>query len=201
MADHYFSPDPKSESRPAQARYQYRGQDLDFITDAGVFSRGEMDGGTDLLLRRLPKLQGRVLDLGCGWGAVGIAVKKADPSLEVTLTDVNSRAAALAKENAGKNGVQVRVLQGDGFQALADERFDFILTNPPIRAGKQVIYGLFAQSRVHLEPGGSLIFVIRRQQGAESAVKYVQTLYEVVTVLKKGGGFWIVQAQKAGKEA
>ena len=196
MAEHYYTPDPQAESRPKQADYEYQGHPLYFTTDSGVFSRGEMDGGTDLLLKYLPPLSGRVLDLGCGWGAIGVSIKKAYPSLDVVLTDVNQRAVKLAKENAEKNHVQVRVASGDGFEAIPGMKFQFIITNPPIRAGKQTIYRLFEESLHHLEPGGSLVMVVRRQQGAESAVKYLQTLYACVDVLKKSGGFWIIKADK-----
>lgn len=197
MSDHYYSSQPTSQSKPAQTAYQFKDQTLAFTTDAGVFSRGEMDAGTDLLLRFLPALQGRVLDLGCGWGAIGVTLKKAFPHLDVTMTDVNTRAAALAKANSEANGAKVTVKVGDGFEALTGEIFDFVITNPPIRAGKQVIYDLFAASVTHLTPGGSLVLVIRKQQGAESAIKYLKTLYQTVTVLKKGGGFWIIQCTKS----
>jgi len=197
MSDHYYTAQPQSQSRPKPADYEYKGHPLYFTTDAGVFSRGEMDGGTDLLLKYLPPLSGRVLDLGCGWGAIGISVKKANPDVDMILTDVNQRAVSLSRENAEKNHVQVRLACGDGFEAIPGMRFQFILTNPPIRAGKQTIYRLFEESLAHLAPGGSLVLVIRRQQGAESAIKYLQTLYAAVSVLKKSGGFWVIKADKA----
>ena len=136
-----------------------------------------------------------MLDLGCGWGPVGVALKKAQPELELTLVDVNRRALALARRNADANGVRLEVLESDGFDALAGRRFHWVVTNPPIRAGKQVIYRLFAQSAEALLPGGGLCLVIRKQQGAESCVKYLQTLFGQVETLKKSGGFWVLCAR------
>jgi len=194
MPDHYFSESPESAHRPGECQTVYREQALSFETDAGVFSRDGIDKGTTLLLDSLPSLSGNVLDLGSGWGAVGISVAKADPGIWVTMVDINSRAVELSKKNAQRNGVSVRVLQSDGFLALNGEKFSFILTNPPIRAGKQVIYDLFAKSAGHLLPGGSLYLVIRKQQGAPSALTYLNTIFSKVQVVERGGGFWVIKA-------
>jgi len=194
MPDHYFSKSPESAHRPGECHSVYRGCELSFETDAGVFSRDGVDKGTALLLNALPDLQGDVLDLGCGWGAVGISVAKAYPGARVTMVDINSRAVELSIKNARKNGVSARVMESDGFSALGEEKFSFILTNPPIRAGKQVIYDLFAKSAGHLLPGGSLYLVIRKQQGAPSALAYLNTVFPKVQVVERGGGFWVIRA-------
>jgi len=142
--EQYYTPDPTCASRPAACHFSWRGQVMRFTTDAGVFSRGELDKGTKLLLDALPDLHGRVLDLGCGWGAIGVTVGKKYPDTDVTMADVNHRALALAQDNAEKNGVSLRCLESDGMAALMTEKFDTVITNPPIRAGKQVIYRMFA---------------------------------------------------------
>ncbi len=194
MPDHYFSQSPESAHRPGACQTVYKGHPLTFETDAGVFSRDGIDKGTALLLQALPPLSGNVLDLGCGWGAVGISVAKAYPGVRATLADINSRAVELSQKNARRNGVSVKVLESDGFSALGEEKFSFILTNPPIRAGKQVIYDLFAKSAGHLLPGGSLYLVIRKQQGAPSALAYLNTVFVRTQVVEKGGGFWVIRA-------
>ena len=192
MNEQYFSADPHCVSRPVACETQYRGHALKFETDAGVFSRGELDEGTRLLLRALPDpVAGRVLDLGCGWGAVGVSLSKAYPQARVVMSDVNARALALAAANVQANGVRAEAVQSDGLTGV-DGAFDLIVTNPPIRAGKQVIYRLFAQSAARLSEGGALYLVIRKQQGAPSAVAYLQTLFERVEIVKKSGGFWVV---------
>ncbi len=193
MNDHYFTAAPGSEHRFAEAEYVYRGEKLRFLTDAGVFSRGEVDFGTDTLLRALPQdMAGRVLDLGCGWGPVGITLGKLYHDLSVLMSDVNQRAVDLAKTNIKKNGLQnVEAVASDGFDML-EGTFDCIITNPPIRAGKQTIYRLFDDAIKHLNPGGSLFIVIRRQQGAESALKH---LGECAWVIEKKKGFWVIEAK------
>ena len=198
MPDQYYTREPESESRPAACAFTYRGRELHFMTDAGVFSRGELDTGTRLLLEALPaQLTGEILDLGCGWGPIGISIGAAMPETRVTMADVNLRALSWSRENAKRNGVQAEVLESDGFSAMGDRSFDAVVTNPPIRAGKQVIYQMFADARAHLKPAGSLFLVIRKQQGAESCIRYLKTLYASVEKLDRSGGFWVLEARKA----
>ncbi len=193
MNDHYFTAAPGSEHRFAEAEYVYRGEKLRFLTDAGVFSRGEVDFGTGALLRALPEeMTGRVLDLGCGWGAVGVSVGKKYPACRVVMSDVNERALELARKNAAANGVQAEAVHSDGLEKV-EGTFDYILTNPPIRAGKQVIYRLFAESAEKLNESGAVYIVIRKQQGAESALKYLKTVFAQVETVEKSGGFWVIR--------
>ena len=197
MNDHYYTRNPASESRPVDCEYVYRDIPLAFRTDAGVFSKGEVDAGTDLLLKSLPEeMNGDILDLGCGWGVIGICVARRWPDTRVTMADVNLRALELARGNAERNRAEVRCLESDGMEALKDEQFDAVITNPPIRAGKQVIYRMFADAEECLRPGGSLILVIRKQQGAESCLRYLQTLFPKVEKTAKSGGFWVLMATK-----
>ena len=195
MNDHYYTRTPQSESRPVSCEYTFRGIPLTFLTDAGVFSRGEVDTGTRLLLEALPEeLSGDILDLGCGWGVIGIAVARKWPACHVTLADVNTRALDLSRENARRNRAAVSCLESDGMAALAGRTFDAVITNPPIRAGKQVIYRMFADAQKSLKPGGALYLVIRKQQGAESCVHYLSTLFREVEKLDRSGGFWVIRA-------
>ncbi|MBQ6513568.1 MAG: class I SAM-dependent methyltransferase [Clostridia bacterium] len=195
MNDHYYTRVPQSESRPVGCVYSYRGLDLSFQTDAGVFSKGEVDTGTRLLLEALPeKMDGDILDLGCGWGVIGISIAKNWPETRVTMADVNTRALDLSRENAKRNRAEVTCVESDGMAALEGQTFDAVVTNPPIRAGKQVIYKMFADAAKSLKLGGALYLVIRKQQGAESCMKYLQTIYGNVEKLVKSGGFWVLKA-------
>lgn len=141
-----------------------------------------------MLLKALPEeITGDVLDLGCGWGAIGILIAAQHPLARVLMVDVNERAVALARRNAEANRISAQVGLSDGFDKVQGS-FDLIAFNPPIRAGKAVIYGLFADAAARLKPDGALYIVIRRQQGADSAGRYLKTLFESVeTVAKKGG--------------
>ncbi|MBQ8136006.1 MAG: class I SAM-dependent methyltransferase, partial [Clostridia bacterium] len=131
--------------------------------------------------------------LGCGWGPIGITVAKRFPEAEVLMCDVNARAVALAEKNIAANGVQnAAAILSDGF-ANIEGMFQTILTNPPIRAGKSVIYGFFKDAAAHLKPDGCLILVIRKQQGAESAERYLKTIYESVLRLDRKKGYWILK--------
>ena len=194
MPDHYYTENPGSAHAERRIALRALGNALTFITDAGVFSRDGLDRGTELLLDALPPLKGRVLDLGCGWGAVGVALGKRYPELDIVMTDINSRAVGLARRNLAENGVSATVLQGDGFAAV-EGRFDAIVTNPPIRAGKAVVYALFAQAREHLNPGGALYAVVRKQQGAPSALKYLREIYSRAEIVDRGSGFHVMRAE------
>ena len=194
MTEQYYTADPTSASKPVPCAFPYRGHGLRFMTDAGVFSKGELDPGTRLLLDALPDLEGDVLDVGCGWGAIGIAVAKAYPACRVTMIDVNRRALGLCRENAESNGVEAECLKSDGLAAVVGRGFDAVITNPPIRAGKQIIYKMFADAARQLRPSGALYLVIRKQQGAESCVKYLKTLFSAVDKLDKSNGYWVLRA-------
>ena len=199
MSDHYYTETPNSRHDERRVTLVALGNELTFTTDAGVFSRDGLDRGTEVLLEALPALSGRVLDLGCGWGAVGVALGKKYPGLEIVMTDINRRAVELARRNLAGNGVRAEVVQGDGFAAVEGE-FDAIVTNPPIRAGKAVIYGLFSDARRYLKPDGALYIVIRKQQGAPSALKYLREIYAEAEVIDRGSGFHVIRARGAKGE-
>ncbi len=193
MPDHYFSETPGSAHRPRAFTDTVLGQALTFHTDAGVFSRDGIDTGSRILMEAAAPFSGRVLDMGAGWGAVGVSVAKAFPETHVVMAEINSRAIELIHANLRENGVtNAEAVATDGY-ASVEGRYDVILSNPPIRAGKAVIYRMFADARGHLAPGGRMDVVIRKQQGAPSAVKYLKTLYADVAVIKKEAGFWVIR--------
>lgn len=193
MTEHYYAENPSAAHDEREVIFRALGQEFRCTTDAGVFSRDGLDMGTRTLLEALPPLRGRALDLGCGWGPVGVVLGRAYPQLDLTLTDVNARAVELALRNLRANGVtRARAVQGEGFAAIADQ-FDAILLNPPIRAGKAVIYSLFDGAAQHLTQGGALYVVIRKQQGAESAQKYLQTRFSQVERIARDKGYWVLR--------
>lgn len=199
MAEHYYVENPGAAHDEKTVIFSALGRELRCVTDAGVFSRDGLDMGTRILLEALPELRGQVLDLGCGWGPVGVVLGKRYPDARLLLTDVNARAAELAERNLADNGVaNAKVVRGDGFEAV-EGAFDAIVLNPPIRAGKAVIYALFADAAAHLNEGGALYVVIRKQQGAESAQRYLNTIYADVSRIAREKGYWVLRC--SGPEA
>ena len=200
MAEHYYTQTPGVEHDEKQVIFDVLGLELKCTTDAGVFSRDGLDMGTRILLEALPEMQGRVLDLGCGWGPVGTALGKKYPESEITMTDVNERAVALSRRNLQANGVKnAAVVQGDGYENVQGP-FDAIVLNPPIRTGKAVIYGMFESAREHLAKNGALYIVIRKQQGAESAQKFLEGVYGSVDRIAREKGYWVLKCRGQADE-
>ena len=197
MPDHYFTSAPESAHEARSFRAVFAGRGLAFDTDAGVFSKQHVDPGSELLCRALPDtLSGDVLDMGCGWGAMTVMTLARFPHVRMTMADVNARALALAAANVEKNRMQAEAVLSDGF-AQVEGLFDAVITNPPIRAGKAVIYKMFEDAKAHLKPGGALYLVIRKQQGAPSALRFLKSIYARAEVLAREGGYWIMRCDKA----
>lgn len=198
MSDHYYSQRPGSEHDRRLIETDLLGRQLSFVTDAGVFSKGGLDEGSALLIEHFEASPGAsIADVGCGYGPIGLYLAKCIPDSIVTMLDVNERALALAKENAVKNNIKnIRVLQSDGLQAVIDERFDAIATNPPIRAGKATVHRIFEDAHACLGTGGALWVVIRTKQGAPSAKRKLESLFEQVDERAKHKGYRIYRAIK-----
>lgn len=169
------------------------------MTDAGVFSKNRLDPGTKLLIQSLPldSAYKHVFDLGCGYGPVGLVIAKLLPEAIVHMSDINQRAIELGIKNAKLNGVSNVILKsGDGFEPFPNQKFDLIVTNPPIRAGKQVIYELVDQAFDALNPGGWLILVIKTKHGAKSMEAKLISVFNNANELEKGGGYRVFGSKK-----
>jgi len=197
---HYYINDDKLESKPRLISFTMDGKTISLMSDNGVFSKNELDQGTEILIKSLLPLglSGDILDLGCGIGTIGLTLAYLLPHVTLTCVDVNTRALALASANALSLNVSTRVrcLQSDVYSGV-EGQFNYIVSNPPIRAGKKVTYAMYAGAVEHLVEGGSLIIVIRKAQGAESAKSYLESIFSNVRILEKKKGFWIIQATKA----
>lgn len=188
---HYFTND-NLVSEIKKVNVKFMDTSFTFNTDNGVFSKGELDFGTYLLLKNTASLvYGDVLDLGCGYGAIGIILNKI-ASAHVTMVDVNRRAVHLSAMNIKENGcLNAKCLVSDGISEIKDEKFDFVVTNPPIRVGKQKLYELILDSKKCLKENGEIYLVIRKQQGANSFIKDMQKSFDV-NIVDKDKGFLII---------
>ena len=196
---HYYINDDKLESKPRLISFTMDGKTISLMSDNGVFSKNELDQGTEILIRsRLPlDLYGDILDLGCGIGTIGLTLAYLLPHVNLICVDVNTRALALAQENAKRLQIsnRVRCLQSDVYSGV-EGQFNYIVSNPPIRAGKKVTYAMYEGALEHLIDGGSLIIVIRKAQGALSAKAYLESIFSNVRILEKKKGFYVIQAIK-----
>ena len=194
--EHYFTNNENLKSELRKIIYKYDNYELVFYSDNGVFSKDKLDFGSSLLLSTLFKHKEcgelKVLDVGCGYGYMGISIAKI-LKYDVTMCDVNKRALHLAEKNCESNQVTAKVLESNIYSNITDI-YDLIITNPPIRAGKDVVYGILDEAREHLKVGGELWFVIRKDQGAKSAIKHLENKYKC-EVVEKSKGFYIVRAE------
>jgi len=200
---HYFDLDPSLASKERNIKYFIDGRVITLVSDNGVFSKDKLDEGSFALLKVLVplRLSGKILDLGCGYGPLGLTIALTSPEARVDLADINTRALALCEKNAELLGLspRVTVLQSNIYENLEGKTYDSIVLNPPIRAGKVVTYAMYEGALTHLIDGGSLFIVIRKNQGAPSASKYIESLFGNITLLKKDKGYYIYQAKKMSK--
>ncbi|HYF76361.1 MAG TPA: methyltransferase [Symbiobacteriaceae bacterium] len=198
MSEHYYTARPETAHDEAVFTATLRGMAFTFITDSAVFSRERVDFGSALLIEAMQIEQSdTVLDLGCGYGPIGMTAAKLAPQGQVYMVDVNERAAALARRNLAENGVtNAEVRTGDGLDPVRGLTFDKVLTNPPIRAGKQTIYRMIEDAQAALKPGGSIYVVIQTKQGAPSMKKKLAELFSDVEDVERQAGYHVFRAVK-----
>ena len=197
---HYFKDDPNLASNIKEIKFEVNGILMNLFTDNGVFSKGKVDEGSLAFLKVLLPLDlgKNILDLGCGYGTLGLTLAVAKKEARVTLADINPRALNMCKRNAELHNLsnRVTILQSDIYEKI-EGPYDSIVVNPPIRAGKKVTYKMYEEAKQYLIDGGSLYIVIRKAQGAESASKYIETIFGNVTLLKREKGYYIYRATKS----
>lgn len=200
MSEHYYSQKPQVESKPRKWQFSLLGHSFTFETDAGVFSKSEVDFGSRVLIESfvMPEIDGIILDIGCGYGPIGLSMAKQYPNRTVYMVDVNERAIQLAKKNAEINGIQnVRILKSDGVSNVEEGlQVAAVLTNPPIRAGKDIVFKIYDDAYDVLKSGGELWVVIQKKQGAPSTVKRLEEIFKSVEIVEKEKGYWIIKAKK-----
>ena len=200
MTNHYYSQSPQAESNPTYWEFTLRGKKFRFKTDSGVFSKKEVDFGSRLLIDSFSladESEGDILDVGGGYGPIGLSLAFAYPQKKVEMVDVNARAIELAKENAEANMIpNIKIYESNMLSAVENKSFSAVVTNPPIRAGKQIVHQIFTDSYRHLLPGGELWVVIQKKQGAPSAMDKMEEVFGNVEVVAKKKGYFILVAKK-----
>jgi len=195
MSHYYTKDNDRLESDKHPVRFVVKEHPFTLMTDKGVFSKSGLDYGSRVLLESIEtQPQETVLDLGCGYGPIGIVIQKLYGS-KVTMVDINDRAVKLSSENGKLNKVDIKVVQSDGFSQVSGS-FDWIISNPPIRAGKHTIYRWFEEARTFLNDDGRLIIVINKNQGAPSALTFLSSIYAQVDVITKKSGYHVISCQK-----
>ncbi len=189
----YFEDNTDLKSEIKEVKVNIGNKTYTFKTDNGVFSKKGLDFGTRTLLENIPieEIKGKVLDIGCGYGAIGIFVASNTEAV-VDMTDINSRSISLAKQNVILNHVQANVQYSNIYKDITD-KYDYIITNPPIRVGKKVLYEILFKAKEHLLENGELWLVINKDQGAKSLLKDLSETYEV-SLITKNKGFYIIRA-------
>ncbi len=190
--EHYYSKVQTSRLKPIEIEATLRGLNLRFISGSGVFSKHHIDPGSILLIEKcILEPTWSVLDLGCGYGPVGIAIAKSIPTLKVIMTDVNERAVKLSKRNVKLNNLKnVHVVCGDAYEAI-EETFDTILLNPPQTAGKDLCLLMIREAKNYLKPGGLLQIVARHNRGGKTLALYMDEIFGNVDKLAIKSGFRI----------
>lgn len=190
---HYFINDPDLKSVTQEIEVTIKNDTYKFITDNGVFSKNGLDFGTRTLLESIDTshIRGKVLDFGCGYGPIGIYLKK-NCDCMVDMVDINERSLNLAIKNATLNGVSVNAYISDTYNNVKD-KYDFIITNPPIRVGKEKLYEILFEAKKYLNPKGELWLVINKNQGAKSLLKDLSMVY-TTKVIDKNKGFYVICA-------
>lgn len=191
---YYFDKETNVESNEIITKAYIKNSVYTFITDNNVFSKKGLDFGTKSLLESIDtqNLNGEILDFGCGYGPIGIYVASCT-KCKVDMVDINERAINLAKKNALLNRVDVNIFFSDIYDSIS-KKYDYIITNPPIRVGKKILYDILIGAKNYLKKDGHLIFVINKDQGAKSTMKDMEKYYNV-KLLKKNKGFFIIDCQ------
>ncbi|MBQ4570173.1 MAG: class I SAM-dependent methyltransferase [Bacilli bacterium] len=197
MANQYFENNEKLSSEIREISYYFKGVKISFFADNGVFSKSGIDFGSNLLLKTI-SLDGakNILDVGCGYGTIGVTLAKINSDINVTMVDVNLRAIGLCKLAIEKNGLKNALVFESNVYENVVEKYDVIVSNPPIRAGKSVVHNIILGAYDHLVEDGSMWCVIQKKQGADSAKKALKELYKSVEVVEKDKGYEIIKATK-----
>lgn len=195
---HYFTDRPGAPSQRREVNARLRGRSWTFLTDRGVFARQGIDPGTQLLIEAMRiEAADDVLDLGCGYGPIGLVAATLALRGTVVMVDINERAVVLARENAARAELDnVEVYHGDGTAPVRGRQFHVVAMNPPIRAGRDTVRRLLRESRDVLRPGGRFYLVVRTAQGAKTLARELEALFVEVREIARGAGYRVYEGRR-----
>ena len=194
--EHYYSEQQKSLLNLRRIKQKIKGQEFDYYTSSGVFSKDKIDKGTLMLAENMSvDKNGKVLDMGCGIGILGIVAAKLF-NANVVMSDINKRAVMMAKNNVELNNVKAEIYQGNLYELITQNDFDVILSNPPQTAGKELCFQLIEQSKNHLKKNGNLQLVARHNKGGKTLSKKMEEVFGNVKVIAKKAGYWVYMSVK-----
>lgn len=190
----YFENDPNLKSNTKQIKYTFYGKEIIYKVDLGVFSKDRVDFGSNLLLQSLPSFTNEsILDVGCGYGTIGLSIAKAYADTQVMMCDVNMRAIELTQNNIDLNKLSnAKVIESNCYEKI-NCKYDVIISNPPIRAGKKVVHEICLGASQFLKIGGKVYFVIQKKQGADSLYKKMLETYNKCEIINKKNGYLIIE--------
>jgi len=191
----YFDNDKNIKSEKRLIKFNFDNKEFSMYSDNGVFSKDKFDYGTRVLLENIDinSLCGKVLDLGCGTGVVGLILGTLNKNISIDMVDINERAMELARDNIKLNNLDNNIFVSDVYSNIND-KYNYIITNPPIRAGKDVIRRFLIGGKDYLNANGTLYFVMRKDHGVKSMIKELEEIYKI-EVIDKEKGFYIVKCQ------
>ncbi len=197
---HYYQYDPKLKSNKKLVTYTFKEELVKLNSDNGVFSKERVDFGTNVLLSSLDDKYltdvKTILDVGCGYGIIGVSLSKKYNDKKVTMIDVNPKCIELVKENIKLNDLKnADCFLSDLYSEVSD-KFDMIISNPPIRAGKEVVFGVVVDGYNHLNKGGIIVLVIQKKQGAPSLKEKMQEVFGNCDVIAKDKGYFILKSER-----
>lgn len=192
----YFDNDKNIKSERKLIKFNFNNKEFSIYSDNGVFSKDRFDYGTRVLLNSvdIDKLSGNVLDLGCGIGVIGLILGTINKNISIDMVDINERAINLTKNNLVLNNVKANVFVSDIYSNISN-KYDFIITNPPIRAGKNVVREFLLGSYDYLKDNGILYFVMRKDHGVKSMIGELNDKFNT-SVVSKDKGFYVVSCTK-----
>ena len=197
MVEHYFTEFPESKLKIQKLKFELRGKEIEFYTASGLFSAKSVDKGTKLLISKsIIENNWEVLDLGCGYGIIGLSLLLMNPTLKLTFSDINKRAINITNMNLKLHNLKGKIIQSDGFKNIS-EKFDTILLNPPQTAGKELCFRLIEDSKKHLKKNGILQIVARHNKGGKELSKKMLKTFDNVKETAKYSGYRVYTSQKS----